>query len=91
MLRPVFEWQLSYSLFLSFIDQRTHVIREEKADAGDVAAKNKSAHRARRSIFAGDSAVEFAEVDVNDPDFWKKVLPDLVILCPYECTVHYKS
>jgi len=29
-------------------------------------------------MFTGESAMEHAEVDVNDPDFWKKVLPDLV-------------
>ncbi len=29
-------------------------------------------------MFTGDSAKEHAEIDVNDPDFWRKVLPDLV-------------
>lgn len=32
----------------------------------------------RKSLFTGESAQEFADIDVNDPDFWKKVLPDLV-------------
>ena len=32
----------------------------------------------RKSLFTGDLAKEHAEIDVNDPDFWKKVLPDLV-------------
>ena len=31
-----------------------------------------------KSMFTGESAMEHAEIDVNDPDFWKKVLPDLV-------------
>ena len=29
-------------------------------------------------MFTGESSMEHAEIDVNDPDFWKKVLPDLV-------------
>ena len=29
-------------------------------------------------MFTGESSLEHAEIDVNDPDFWKKVLPDLV-------------
>ena len=32
----------------------------------------------RKSLFTGELAMEHAEIDVNDPDFWKKVLPDLV-------------
>jgi hypothetical protein len=32
----------------------------------------------RKSMFTGELAMEHAEIDVNDPDFWKKVLPDLV-------------
>jgi hypothetical protein len=30
-------------------------------------------------MFTGESAAKHAEIDVNDPDFWKKVLPDLVL------------
>ena len=59
----------------SILDQRTHVIREDKTES---ALAQKQKHRARKSIFTGESATQFAEVDVNDPDFWKKVLPDLV-------------
>ena len=40
--------------------------------------KRKKAGRTSKSMFTGDSAKEHAEIDVNDPDFWKKVLPDLV-------------
>ena len=34
-----------------------------------------------KSMFTGDSAMEHADIDVDDPDFWKKVLPDLVKYC----------
>ena len=61
----------------SILDQRTHVIREDRSTAGS-SIFNKQKHRARKSVFTGESATQFAEVDVNDPDFWKKVLPDLV-------------
>lgn len=63
----------------SILDKRTHVIREEKtlASAFNKAA-GKHKDKVRKSAFTGESAMEFAEVDVNDPDFWKKVLPDLV-------------
>jgi hypothetical protein len=40
--------------------------------------EEKKKSRAKKSVFTGDSSTEFAEIDVNDPDFWKKVLPDLV-------------
>jgi hypothetical protein len=31
-----------------------------------------------KSAFTGASAKDHAEIDVDDPDFWKKLLPDLV-------------
>jgi hypothetical protein len=64
----------------SILDQRTHVIREEKATSASSSSvfTKQSKYRARKSLFTGDTATEFADVDVNDPDFWKKVLPDLV-------------
>ena len=37
--------------------------------------KPHQARKARKSVFSGDAA---DDVDVNDPDFWAKVLPDLV-------------
>jgi flagellar motor protein MotB len=40
--------------------------------------KRKKAGRTNKSMFTGESSKEHAEIDVNDPDFWKKVLPDLV-------------
>merc|ERR1712159_99851 len=40
--------------------------------------KRKSGGRTKKSIFTGGAMGDAAEVDVNDPDFWKKVLPDLV-------------
>ena len=61
----------------SILDQRTHVIRDDRSTATS-SIFNKQKHRARKSVFTGESATQFAEVDVNDPDFWKKVLPDLV-------------
>ena len=40
--------------------------------------KRKSGGRTKKSIFTGAAMGDAAEVDVNDPEFWKKVLPDLV-------------
>lgn len=40
--------------------------------------KKKSLSRTSKRMFTGDSAKDTAEIDVNDPDFWKKLLPDLV-------------
>jgi hypothetical protein len=34
--------------------------------------------KTRKSLFTGASSAEHADIDVNDPDFWRKVLPDLV-------------
>jgi superfamily II DNA/RNA helicase len=40
--------------------------------------KKKKLNRTNKSLFTGASSMGTAEIDVNDPDFWKKVLPDLV-------------
>ncbi|KAJ1392125.1 hypothetical protein B484DRAFT_459445 [Ochromonadaceae sp. CCMP2298] len=39
---------------------------------------NCHAGRVSKSAFTGASAKDHAEIDVDDPDFWKKLLPDLV-------------
>jgi superfamily II DNA/RNA helicase len=40
--------------------------------------KKKKRGRTKKSVFKGQDDGDAAEIDVNDPDFWKKVLPDLV-------------
>jgi hypothetical protein len=65
------------------LEQRSHVIVTESGGAQNKGTeswlnKRKKTGRTSKSMFTGDSAKEHAEIDVNDPDFWKKVLPDLV-------------
>jgi superfamily II DNA/RNA helicase len=66
----------------NLLKQRSHVLVSESVsnNAGTESwlNKRKKAGRTSKSMFTGDSAKEHAEIDVNDPDFWKKVLPDLV-------------
>ncbi len=61
------------------LEQRAHVL---VTDGGQQTEswlnKRKKSGRTNKSMFTGESAKEHAEIDVNDPDFWKKVLPDLV-------------
>lgn len=58
----------------SILDQRARV----RLVDGEDSANPKNKNRISKSLFTGGGAVEHAEIDVNDPDFWKKVLPDLV-------------
>lgn len=61
----------------SILDQRARVRVVEggvDSDGNPVVSKN----RITKSLFTGGSSLEHAEIDVNDPNFWKKVLPDLV-------------
>merc|ERR1711968_42713 len=65
------------------LNQRAHTIITEGAKPTEswLNKQNegkKKRNKAKKQIFTGASASEFAEVDVNDPDFWRKVLPDLV-------------
>ena len=65
------------------LNQRAHTIITEgvKPTESWLNKQNegkKKRNKAKKQIFTGASASEFAEVDVNDPDFWRKVLPDLV-------------
>jgi hypothetical protein len=66
----------------SILDQRAHVRVVEGGQGGQTTETwlntKKGFTRAKKSMFTGDSAMQHAEIDVNDPDFWKKVLPDLV-------------
>jgi 16S rRNA G966 N2-methylase RsmD len=62
----------------SILDQRSHVRVVEGKQTESWLNKKKKNSRATKSMFTGDTAMEHAEIDVNDPDFWKKVLPDLV-------------
>lgn len=61
----------------SILDQRSRVRVVEGGvdeDGNPVVSRNK----VTKSLFTGGGAIEHAEIDVNDPNFWKKVLPDLV-------------
>lgn len=62
----------------SILDQRSHVRVLEGKQTESWLNKKKKSSRTNKSMFTGDTAMEHAEIDVNDPDFWKKVLPDLV-------------
>ena len=55
---------------------RSHVLISESGQKTE-SWLNKKKSRARKTTFVGANA-EHADLDVNDPDFWKKVLPDLV-------------
>ena len=61
----------------SILDQRSRVriVDGEVDESGNrIASKN----RITKSLFTGGASIEHADIDVNDPNFWKKVLPDLV-------------
>eukprot|EP01035_Chromulina_nebulosa_P019284 gene19284-25143_t len=61
------------------LEQRAHVmVTETNQPTESWLNKKKLKNKAKKSLFTGDLAMEHAEIDVNDPDFWKKVLPDLV-------------
>lgn len=61
------------------LEQRAHVlVTDGGAPTESWLNKKKSLSRTSKRMFTGDSAKDTAEIDVNDPDFWKKVLPDLV-------------
>lgn len=61
------------------LEHRAHVlITEGNQQTESWLNKKKLLSKTNKRLFTGDSAKEFAEIDVNDPDFWKKVLPDLV-------------
>jgi superfamily II DNA/RNA helicase len=62
----------------SILDQRSHVRVVEGKQTESWLNKKRKSSRANKSMFTGATAMEHAEIDVNDPDFWKKVLPDLV-------------
>ena len=62
----------------SILDQRAHVRVVEGQQTESWLNKKKKNLRASKSMFTGATAMEHAEIDVNDPDFWMKVLPDLV-------------
>lgn len=61
------------------LEQRSHVIVTEAVQQTESWLNKRKKHsHTSKSMFTGESAKEHAEIDVNDPDFWKKVLPDLV-------------
>jgi hypothetical protein len=63
----------------SILDQRAHVrVVEGNQPSTENWLNTKKLPKTKKSMFTGASAMEHAEIDVNDPDFWKKVLPDLV-------------
>lgn len=62
----------------SLLDQRAHVRVVEGQQTESWLNKRKKNSLTKKSMFTGATAMEHAEIDVNDPDFWRKVLPDLV-------------
>jgi len=56
---------------------RAHVHISEGGQKTESWLNKKKKSRARKTTFVGEGH-EHADLDVNDPDFWKKVLPDLV-------------
>ena len=62
----------------TLLDARAHVRVVEGAQTESWLNKKKKGNYTNKSLFRGDTSMETAEIDVNDPDFWKKVLPDLV-------------
>jgi hypothetical protein len=59
------------------LEERAHVRVVEGVKTDNWLNKKKKA-KTRKSLFTGASSAEHADIDVDDPDFWKKVLPDLV-------------
>ena len=57
----------------SILEQRAHVLVTEAAPTTENWLNKSKKPRARKSMFTGENAMEHAEIDVNDPDFWKKV------------------
>lgn len=62
----------------SLLEQRAHIVVSEGNQKTESWLNKRGKGKTRKSMFTGESAMEHAEIDVNDPDFWKKVLPDLV-------------
>jgi len=62
----------------SLLEQRAHIVVTEGNQKTESWLNKRGKGKTRKSMFTGESAMEHAEIDVNDPDFWKKVLPDLV-------------
>ena len=56
---------------------RAHVHISEGGQKTESWLNKKKKSRTRKTTFVGEGH-EHADLDVNDPDFWKKVLPDLV-------------
>jgi superfamily II DNA or RNA helicase len=58
---------------------RSHkIVTEGNKQTSSWLNKKKKSGRTKRSRFAGEEEKEHIDIDVNDPDFWTKVLPDLV-------------
>lgn len=66
----------------SLLDARAHVrvVEGQGQQTESWLNKRKKLGMTTKSMFTGETSMETAEIDVNDPDFWKKVLPDLVSL-----------
>jgi hypothetical protein len=63
----------------SILSNRTHTLVSEAGQKTENwLNKKQKIPKARKSMFTGDSSLEHAQIDVNDPDFWKKVLPDMI-------------
>ena len=62
----------------NILKKRAHVMVTEGGQQTESWLNKKKKSKTRKSRFTGGSSTEHGDIDVNDPDFWKKVLPDLV-------------
>ena len=66
----------------SILNSRSRKVEEQKRDKTESwlsKRKNKlNTHKVNKSSFTASSSTEYAQVDVNDPDFWRKVLPEAI-------------
>ena len=62
----------------NILQKRAHVLITEGGQKTESWLNKKKKSKTRKSRFTGGSSTEHGDIDVNDPDFWKKVMPDLV-------------
>ena len=56
------------------LEQRAHVLVTEGGAQTESWLNKRKKNKTKKSAFTGESSMEYADIDVNDPDFWKKVL-----------------
>ena len=57
------------------LEQRAHVLVTEGGTQTESWLNKRKKNKTKKSAFTGESSMEYADIDVNDPDFWKKVNP----------------